>query len=288
MNTFKKYFRWFDQCTGAQLALIFVWASVAVFLVSFNDWKCPVGAILYFALAAYIFYKICKWKVVPVLILCASLLCAQAQVTNQAPADPTQQGNPNDPKFVGVVCGVLVIVAAGYMAYRLACFCKQHFPPPPTPPTTNSIPPLTNSIPTNQITSYFVPVTNAPTLGDSICTLMVHIGPNNAATLSTPKYWTDQSTNALDFAGWCQIVETDFGINPLFPPAVPANLQVGCSAGVLSITEPGQASRMLILERSSDLQHWTAVATNVYSVRFTDVAMEDYDAPATVAFYHIR
>lgn len=53
--------------------------------------------------------------------------------------------------LVGYICGGVVIVAGGYIVWKLKKFCERHLPPPPPPPPA---PPATNSPPPT--------VTNAP------------------------------------------------------------------------------------------------------------------------------
>jgi hypothetical protein len=220
-----------------------------------------------------------KKPVLMSVILAASILAAHAQQT------PQQSGSPDDPRVLGCAIACVVLVIGAVVVYQLWSFCEAHLPPPPKP-STNNIPPLTNSCPTNFLGVYTLTNGMALPANRQSFALNIDIGPDGL-TLTPASYWSTASADSLSFDGWCAEYSRITGLPPFPQPPAPENLQVGFAGGILSIIETGQATRTIVLSRSPDMRHWTPVATNQWSARFTRVIAVDMNAPQSLAFYKV-
>lgn len=215
----------------------------------------------------------------PVILLCASLLCA-----------PAHAEEPLQPAVAPVVIGGVVIIVGGVIVYSTVKFCQKHFPKTP-PKDTNSVAAAWTY---NSMGSCFVPASDEPVversvelagfvLGDG--TLISYISPKVDFAVEDAADWT------ADLAQWGLTISGNVPSESYSRGCVPISRQdspiiLGADARrLITFREMDRPSVALTVERSTDLIEWNSVVNLSVNVRTQFRIFDVSEAPQT--FYRI-
>lgn len=240
-------FNVFLACTAAYEPHLIVPCTVA-FVLGLVVWAC--------------LFQIYK----PLMVFFLSLLMATSGLTTTEAAEPAQnQADGLRGKKGGeVVVGVIIICVGTYCVYKLARFCKQHFPPP----QTNQVNQAEAALPdgnndTNVYAASFIlaadPCSDYGSSNSNVLTNTVAINAviaygsiKSALTLSDASQSMEAFMAELNSEGLT--VGESYAVNGSSAP--PSAVPITMSYGSISNNLAG-ATHTVIVSGSADLQGWT-------------------------------
>lgn len=203
-------------------------------------------------------------------------------------AIPAPQAKAVQRKGGEVLVGVIVICGASYCIYRLARFCKNHFPPP----NTNDVNEAESPFGTNQILGASFVLASDPCaaesgLGTNATTFTINAMVQNGE-LRTAVSTSGDSSSMEEFLAGMQAQGLALGESysvdgkPASSSSVPISFQP--TTGTISNGIAGTAF-LITVQASSDLQSWQQLFTTTASEGTVFQIVDTVVAPST--FYKL-